>query len=87
MNINRLTAVALAISTGLLLALSWPMRGFPFLLLIAFIPLFIVEEIAYRNHWPRIRVFVLAYVAFFIWNALTTYWITNSTLFGGIMAS
>lgn len=80
--------LSLAVLSGLLLAAAWPVKGFPFLALVAFLPLFYIEEEFTRNTLKsnKIKVFGYAYLTFFIWNALTTYWILNSTIFGGIMA-
>jgi len=77
----------LAIISGLLLSLSWPTYGFPFLLFFAFVPLFILEEeISKESHHKNRKIFFYSYLAIFIWNVITTWWIWNSTAFGAIMA-
>ena len=78
----------LAAASGLLLAASWPENGFPFLIFVAFLPLFYIEEEYTRKKQSSSKIHILgyAYITFFIWNALTTYWILNSTIFGGVMA-
>ncbi|HPS27864.1 MAG TPA: apolipoprotein N-acyltransferase, partial [Bacteroidales bacterium] len=80
--------VLLSILSGLLLSLAWPARGFPFLLFIAFVPLLYIEDFIAKNRHNFIKssVFFYAYIAFFIWNALTTWWIYYSTTFGVSMA-
>ena len=74
--------------TGLLLALSWPARGFPFLVFFAFVPLFWVEDrLLARRGENRAVVFLLyAWVAFFVFNLLTTWWIMFATVPGMIAA-
>lgn len=67
----------LAIVSGLLLALSWPAYGFPFLLFIAFVPLLLVEhEVTVKKEkFSAWKVFGLSYLAFFLWNGVATQWL------------
>ena len=78
----------LAIASGLILSAGWPMNGFPFLLFAGFVPLLFVEDYIsrFRENFNKFSVFSYAYITFFIWNLLTTWWIWNSTIFGAIMA-
>ncbi|MGB5944108.1 MAG: apolipoprotein N-acyltransferase [Leeuwenhoekiella sp.] len=74
----------LALLSGLLLALAWPTYGFPLLLFVAFVPLLWVtknlrEHAAKRKGW---KVFGHAYLAFFVFNIITTWWLYYSTTFG-----
>ena len=77
-----------ALLTGMLLALSWPTFGFPFLLFVAFVPLLFAEnKIRMKKaHNRKIKLLGLSYLSFFIWNLVTTYWLYFSTPFGGIFA-
>lgn len=78
----------LPLISGLLLAFSWPERGFPLLLFVAFVPLLILEDIKRRDpSITRLSIYWMVFPAFLIWNALTTYWIYNSTLFGAVVAT
>ncbi|AVR43806.1 apolipoprotein N-acyltransferase [Christiangramia fulva] len=77
-----------AIITGFLLAIAWPTYGFPLFIFSAFVPL-LLAEFNIRNHsknWVKTKVFGTAYLSFFIWNLITTYWIYFSTPFGGAFA-
>ncbi len=78
----------LSILTGMLLVLSWPARGFPFLIFFAFIPLlFLEDDINSLKHKVRIRTFFLyTWLTFFIFNLFTTWWIMHATLPGMIAA-
>jgi apolipoprotein N-acyltransferase len=78
----------MAILSGLLLSVSWPANGFPFLLFIAFVPLLYIEDFVAKNkhNFIKASVFFYSYITFFVWNALTTWWIYYSTTFGVIMA-
>ena len=78
----------MALLSGLLLSISWPASGFPFILFIAFVPLLYVEDFIAKNkhNFIKASVFFYSYITFFVWNALTTWWIYYSTTFGVIMA-
>lgn len=80
--------IALAITSGLLLALSWPTNGWSPLSFIGFVPLLLAEFNIRESKFKRknLRAFGHAYISFFIWNAITTYWLYFSTPFGGIFA-
>lgn len=77
-----------ALLTGILLAIAWPTYGFPLFLFVAFVPL-LLAEFNIRNASTKrrkLKIFGLAYLSFFIWNLITTYWIWFSTPFGGAFA-
>ncbi|AXT50807.1 apolipoprotein N-acyltransferase [Aquimarina sp. BL5] len=74
--------ILLAISSGLLLAIGWPTYGFPLFLFFGFVPLLITEYKIRNNKFHKSQVFGLAFLALFIWNMITTWWIYNSTPFG-----
>lgn len=76
----------LPVLSGILLSLAWPANGFPYLIFIAFVPLFFLLDELKSAQKPLRKVFGYSYLAMFIWNALTTWWIWNSTEFGAIMA-
>jgi apolipoprotein N-acyltransferase len=78
----------LSVVSGLLMAAAWPMRGFPGLLFIGFVPLLIVEDFIFRHPERFIKFSLLfySYPAFLIWNGLTTWWIYNSTGAGALIA-
>lgn len=86
--IIRHKILLLSLSTGFLLALSWPARGFPFLAFIALLPLLQVEDHLYQNRSQSrpVRMFVHAWLAFFVFNVLTTWWIMYATLPGMLVA-
>lgn len=79
---------ALAILSGLLLAFSWPTYGISLLNFVGFAPL-LLAEFSIRNASTKrknLKIFGLAYLSFFIWNIITTFWLYFSTPFGGIFA-
>lgn len=85
---TRKKAYLLSLLSGVLFFLSWPPYGIPFILFIAFVPLLLIEhEYSSRGATgKRTSLFGLSYLAFFIWNITTTYWVCNASLSGGVMA-
>ena len=78
----------LVISSGVLLALSWPTYGFSLLLFVAFVPLLIYEQRIRQSEsrWKRSRLFFGAYLSFIIWNSLTTSWLWLADPYGCLFA-
>lgn len=81
---KRIHLLLLSILSGLLFALAWPERGFVPLIFFAFVPLFFIQQ--YLGDSGKKGMFWYAWLAFIIWNALTTWWIWNSTDVGAILA-
>ena len=77
-----------SVLSGLLLAFAWPEIGFFPVLFIAFVPLLILEDEVQKSAHPKKGriVFWYSFLAFFIFNAITTYWVYHATLFGAIAA-
>ena len=67
----------MAVASGLLLWAAWPVRGLAPLVFIALVPLLYLEERISKGE--KGSVFGLSYIAFLIWNLLTTYWVWNAT--------
>ncbi|OIP49154.1 MAG: apolipoprotein N-acyltransferase [Flavobacteriaceae bacterium CG2_30_34_30] len=80
--------VLLAIASGILLSFGWPTWGFPILLFFGFVPLLLAERSIRLSDKKRkgIRVFLLAYLTFFLWNVIKTNWLWFSSEFGGAFA-
>ncbi|MEC9209477.1 MAG: apolipoprotein N-acyltransferase [Bacteroidota bacterium] len=72
----------LALLSGFLLAFSWPAIGLFPLVFIAFIPLFILEKESENGK----QIFWYSFLAFFIFNTITTYWVYHATPVGAIVA-
>lgn len=70
--------------TGILLALAWPTFGFAPILFIALVPILWVENYIANNKekFSKYAVFNYSFIAFFIFNLLTSYWICYATFFG-----
>jgi apolipoprotein N-acyltransferase len=74
----------LALTSGLLFALSWPTYGLSLFLFVAFVPLLLSEWNLRKAHEKHVRkkVFFNAYCTFFIFNLSTTWWLYYATPFG-----
>ena len=74
--------------SGVLLWLSWPERGFTFLIFFSLTPLFFVEH--YFSHFQKQlsagKMFLHFFLTMLTWNVLTTWWIYNSTDVGSFVA-
>lgn len=81
---KRIHLLLLSLLSGLLFALAWPERGINLLIFVAFVPLFFVQQQLGDNN--KRGMFWLSWLSFFIWNALTTWWIWYSTDVGSILA-
>lgn len=86
---NRLRWLGLSTLSGLLLGVGFPdILPAPFLMLVAFVPLLVVErEIALDwGKADRWEVFKYAYHTFVLWNVIATYWVANTAFVAGIFA-
>lgn len=78
----------LPILSGLILWAAWPPMPFTFLIFIGFVPLFIgdkmISEAAAR--YTGFKTWLLIYSGLLLWNLLTTWWVSNASLAGGLFA-
>lgn len=73
--------------SGLLLGLGFPgLLPFPFLLMVAFVPLFLLQQRLQKAGASYARVFWHGFSAFLLYNILATYWVTNTSLGAGLFA-
>lgn len=73
--------IFLSLISALLLSISWPTYGIPFFIFFAFVPLLLMEQ--EFSKFSKINkkgwaVFGLTYLAFFIWNVVTTGWLYHA---------
>ncbi len=73
-------SVILTIISGLLFALSWPTKGFAGFLFVAFVPLLLIEHQFSQASFKRkgLRIFLLSWLAFLIWNAYSYAWLSQA---------
>ena len=70
---KKLHFLALSILSGIILALGWPLNGFPLLLFFGFVPLLFVEDYftKHKADYSKYSMFVYSYLAFYVLLALT----------------
>ena len=71
-------------ASGVLLSLPWLVPHMGVCALVAFVPLLCADYIAYGAGVKRF--WIWHYACFVLWNALTTFWVCNATVGGGIFA-
>ncbi|NML65828.1 apolipoprotein N-acyltransferase [Hymenobacter sp. RP-2-7] len=78
----------LALLGAVLLWAAWPVHEPPLtlLLFVGWVPYLRLEQVLTRQGARRGRVFANTYLFLFLWNAFTTWWVSYSTLGGGIAA-
>ena len=71
----------LSLLSGVLLIIGWPVNGFPLFLFIGFVPLLFIEDYIFNNReqFNWFSFFGYSYIAMYIFNLFTTYWIYFST--------
>jgi len=76
--------VFFCVLTAVLLWAAWPAAGFAPLLFIAFIPLLLAEKkiCEQKKAGKRVRLFGYSYLAFVLFNLLTTWWVWFASPFG-----
>ena len=66
-----------ALLSGLLLSAAWPTWGIAPIAFIGFVPLLLLED-RFANG-EKGKLFWLSFLAFLVWNVVTTWWIWNAT--------
>ncbi|QNE41342.1 apolipoprotein N-acyltransferase [Hymenobacter sp. NBH84] len=79
---------SLALLSAALLWAGWPVHpaGLAALLLVGWVPYLRMEQLLVRSGASGWRVFRYTYLTLVLWNAFTTWWVSYSTLGGGIAA-
>ena len=68
----------------LLMSLPWLVPHMGWTALVGFVPLLIMERLA--TEWKTRRFFWWHYLAFVLWNAVTTWWVAGATVGGAVFA-
>lgn len=66
-----------ALLSGLLLSAAWPTWGIAPIAFIGFVPLLLLEDRFAKGE--KGKLFWISFLAFLIWNVVTTWWIWNAT--------
>ncbi len=88
MEFNRSQRLFLSISSGVLLFGGWAGGIWQWMVVFALVPLLLNEHFFCLNKdkFKSFHFFFHSYLAFFVWNAFSTWWITKATIVGGILA-
>jgi apolipoprotein N-acyltransferase len=88
MRFSKFKLIILALLSGVLLAIGWPTYGSPIFLFFAFVPLLLAEHQLRLSDVNRkgLKIFLLSYLTFVIWNAITTSWLRFADPFGASFA-
>lgn len=81
---NTLTLLILCTLSALLLSLPWLLPHAGALSLVGFIPLLMADDMATCTGQKKF--WIWHFYTFVLWNAVTTFWVCNATLGGGIFA-
>ncbi len=85
--LNKKQRFFLSILSGLLMVVSFPYTGsLTPLVFIAWVPLLFVESYVTKKNYRSGKVFIHAYLTFFIYNAGTTWWVLKADEVGGTLA-
>lgn len=80
-----ITKISLSLLSGLLIAAAWMIDELIPLIFIAFVPLiFLQDRIGDEEGGIKGNIFGLSFLAFLVWNSLTTWWVWNSTAAGAV---
>ena len=79
---NVRSAIALSLCSAILLSVPFLVPGAGFVALVALLPMLSLERGLARD--GRKGFFLYAWLGFTVWNFITTFWVCNATLGGGI---
>ena len=80
--INKKYALLLALLSGVLLVISWPVMPTTFFIFVAFVPLLLLSNMPVGK-WTY---FGCIYIAMLLFNIGTTWWVCNASAVGGVGA-
>lgn len=85
--LSRPQRFGLSSLTGILLGISFPYTGSLFVLsFVAWIPLLFLEEFLSKKRYRTGKFFLHAYISFFFYNLIATWWVLHASLGGAVMA-
>ena len=85
----QLRDIGLALSSGILLSISFPPVPFPLIAMVGFLPLlYLIDQHKDKSSWKLIRnIGPLSFLGFLLWNVGATFWVMNTALAAGIFAN
>ena len=86
-NLSKTKRFGLSVLTGTLMGISFPFTGSLFILsFVAWVPLLLLEDYISRKNYRSGKVWMHAFIAFFLYNLITTWWIYFASFGGAVMA-
>lgn len=82
--LKSIKPIYLSIFSGLLLSLAWPPLPTSFLLLVAWVPMWIAASVLLEKKVNLWRSWLQLYPGILTWNILTTWWVYKASLWGSI---
>ena len=84
---DKKTRLLLSVVSGILMTVAFPFSGsLTLVVFIAWVPLLLVEEVISSKKIRSGKVFINAYIAFFLYNIGTTWWVYNASGGGAALA-
>jgi apolipoprotein N-acyltransferase len=76
----------LSLLSSVLFWLSWPPNRFVLLLFVAFVPLLLIKRHIEKHQYkrPYWTFYKYTYLALFLWNLTTTWWVAHATIAGAV---
>jgi apolipoprotein N-acyltransferase len=85
--ISKKSRLLLSLISGLLMAISFPFSGsLTLVVFVSWVPLLLIEDYISTKRYRSRMVFFNAYLAFFIYNITTTWWVWNASGGGAALA-
>ena len=84
MNRNTILLWGLTVISAVLMSIPFLVPGTGFIALFGLVPLLCMDRVATLTEQKRVWIF--HYSAFVLWNAITTFWVCNATIGGGLFA-
>lgn len=86
--LNPLKKISLAVFSGILFSIAFTQWHTGWVMLFAMVPLLIIEEYIHKNNneYKASNLFLYTFVAFTVWNLISTFWIYFATAVGSIFA-
>jgi len=84
---NKKYWIGLSVLSAILLSMPWVEKTFAGTILFAFLPLLFIENSIHihKQRYKSIVFFGYAFLCFFLWNLVSTWWITKVTLIEGLL--
>jgi apolipoprotein N-acyltransferase len=85
---KRIYLIGLSILSGVLLWLAWPPLKMNFVIFFALVPILFVQHLIQKENsrFSSAILFYNTFIAFSVWNLLSTYWVYHASFIGAVMA-